>query len=99
MLLIAIIIATIILILAKLRNYVIPIPIILTIVGLFVALVGAFWDFGAKKYLEDIFKHGIHFSENDMVYINKQQFLLTVIYLGIGGLYALAGFLLYYIFL
>jgi hypothetical protein len=73
-----------------------PMPLAIFIIGFFVAMFGAFYDFGAKGYLLKIFEHGAPLDENDLRYINKQQLIMTGIYVGISGLYFLSALLLYY---
>lgn len=73
-----------------------PMPLVIFIVGFFVAMFGAFYDFGAKGYVLKIFEHGAPLNENDVRYINKQQLIMTGIYIGISGLYFLSALLLYY---
>jgi hypothetical protein len=73
----------------------IAMPTIITICGFGVAFVGAFWDFGARKYLNSLANSRIMFTEKDITMINKQQLQLTLIYIGIAGLYILAAFFIY----
>ncbi len=73
-----------------------PMPVIIIIIGVVVAFFGAFWDFGAKRYLSDISQHREKITDDDVVYINRQQFFLTLIFFGIAGLYVLSAFLIYY---
>ncbi|MCW6168990.1 MAG: hypothetical protein LVQ96_03870 [Thermoplasmatales archaeon] len=73
-----------------------PMPLVIFIIGFFVAMFGAFYDFGAKGYVLKIFEHGVPLKENDVRYINKQQLIMTSIYIGISGLYFLSALLLYY---
>ena len=73
-----------------------PMPVIIIIIGVFVAFFGAFWDFGAKRYLSDISQHREKVTDEDVVYINKQQLILTLIFFGMAGLYVLSAFLINY---
>ncbi len=73
-----------------------PMPVIIIIIGVFVAFFGAFWDFGAKRYLSDISQHREKVTDEDVEYINRQQLMLTLIFFGIAGLYVLSAFLIYY---
>lgn len=70
-------------------------PLIIIMAGFFVIIIGAWYDFGAKKYLSEVFKSGINFEEADLDYIYKQQFIMTLIYAGIGALYILTGVIIY----
>lgn len=76
----------------------IALPTIITLCGFGIAFVGAFWDFGAKKYLDSLANNRIMFTEKDVTRINKQQLQLTLIYLGIAGLYVLSAVLIYLFF-
>ncbi len=73
-----------------------PMPVIIIIIGVVVAFFGAFWVFGAKRYLSDISQHREKITDEDVVYINRQQLFLTLIFFGIAGLYVLSAFLIYY---
>jgi len=69
-------------------------PLIIVIAGFFVIIIGAWSDYGARKYLQMVFKTKSHFDESDLNYIYKQQFIMTIIVIGIGGLYILVGILI-----
>lgn len=73
-----------------------PMTIVLILVGAFVAFFGSFYDFGAKRFLSDISEHMEKITDDDVVYINKQQLTLNIIFLGIAGLYVLSAFVMYY---
>lgn len=73
----------------------IAMPTVITLCGFGVAFVGAFWDFGARKYLNSLANSRIMFTEKDVTRINKQQLQLTLIFLGIAGLYVLAAAIIY----
>lgn len=68
-------------------------PVVLIMAGVFVAAFGAFYDFGANDYVREVFAMKASFKEEQAEYINKQQFYMTLIYLGICGIYVLSGFL------
>ena len=70
-------------------------PTVITLCGFGVAFIGAFWDFGARKYLNSLANSRIMFTEKDVTRINKQQLQLTFIFLGIAGLYVLAAAIIY----
>lgn len=72
-----------------------PLPLILTIIGVVIAFFGAFYDFGAKRYLSDISRQKMEVTDKDIVYINRQQLILTLLFFGIGGLYVLGAFAVY----
>ncbi len=78
-------------------NYFYYMPVIFFIAGFFVIFVGAWYDFGAKKYLSSVFKSGEHFEDSDLDYIYKQQLFMTLIYIGIGALYMVIGYVVFVI--
>ncbi len=78
-------------------NYFYYMPVIFFIAGFFVIIIGAWYDFGAKTYLSTVFKSGAHFEDSDIDYIYKQQFIMTVIYIGIGALYMTTGYMIFLI--
>lgn len=78
-------------------NYVQVMPVLLFIFGIFVMVIGSFWDFGAKMYVRDLVDHHLPFGEHEMNYIFKQQLILTAIYIGIGAVYILAAFIIFLI--
>ncbi len=98
-LLLSIFLAATILYFLRESSYVFPFPVIMTIIGVFIAVFGAFWDFGAKKYVQDLWKNQVNVSENDITYINRQQLLMTIVFFGIGGLYALSGFIVFILYI
>lgn len=73
------------------------IPLITVIFGIIIILIGAFYDFGAKIYLENLFTAKAKFSEKDMIQIHREQFIMTAIYIGIGLLFIATGYVLSYI--
>jgi len=80
------------------KSFFVIMPDILFISAVLVMFFGAWYDFGASTYkreLEQNFKKSI--SEADAVYINKQQLIMTLIYLSVGGLYMLCGVIIYLI--
>ncbi|MEM0138824.1 MAG: hypothetical protein QW100_03760 [Thermoplasmatales archaeon] len=80
------------------RTFFIVMPDVLFISAVLVMFFGAWYDFGAstyKKELEQNYRRSL--SEADATYINKQQLIMTIIYLAIGGLYILCGIAIYLI--
>jgi len=69
-------------------RYTLVMPDILAITGIVVIFFGAFYDFGAKKYVSEIAENRLPFSNDDLNYIYKQQLKLT-------GVYAIVGFLFF----
>ncbi len=76
-------------------NYREVMPDVLAISSVAVMFVGAFWDFGARMYVKELVDHKIPFGDDDLAYVFKQQFILTVIYLLIGLCYFAAAFVIY----
>ncbi len=76
-------------------NYRVYIPIIVFMSGIIIMFIGAWWDFGAKKFISDVFKTHMELNEDDLEYVYKQQFIMMLIYIGIGFLYFLIAFIIY----
>lgn len=71
-------------------------PDLIFIAGILVIFVGAWYDFGASAYLKelkDVYRRTP--SQADMVYIHKQQLVLTGLYVLIGLLYITSAVLIY----
>lgn len=77
--------------------YIVPMPLILVIMGVGVAYYGAFSDFGAKRYFNDMTKNRVKITDEDITYINRQQFLLTLLFLGVAGLYVAGAVFVYFL--
>lgn len=73
-------------------------PDIIFIAAIVVIFFGAWFDFGASAYLKDL-KEYYHKtpSEADMVYIQKQQLILTGLYILLGLLYISISVIIYFI--
>lgn len=73
-------------------------PDIVFIAAIVVIFFGAWYDFGANAYLKDL-KDLYHKTptDADMAYIQKQQFILTVLYVLIGLLYIAMAVIIYLI--
>ncbi|MEM3852372.1 MAG: hypothetical protein QXP70_05165 [Methanomassiliicoccales archaeon] len=80
---------------ADIISYAVVMPDVLVMSGIVVIFFGAYYDFGAKTYVKDVVAHGLPFNEEDADYIYKQQFKLTAVYAGIGGIYILSGILIF----
>ncbi len=70
-----------------LYNYGRTMPLFLFIGGILVMFIGAWYDFGAREVVGDLVEHHLPFGPTDLDYLYRQQFWLTMIYLGIAGLY------------
>ncbi|MCY0852408.1 MAG: hypothetical protein OWQ34_06725 [Thermoplasma acidophilum] len=69
-------------------------PFIIFIYGISVIFYGAWSSFGSKKYVAEVIRAGMPLKNEDILYINKKQLLLTGIFIGIGGLCMLVGYIL-----
>jgi|YelNatPaOPRAMG01_1025707.scaffolds.fasta_scaffold61900_2 small-conductance mechanosensitive channel len=80
------------------KNYLTVMPDILFISAIFVIFIGAWWDFGEKSYvkeLEDYYKKRP--TPEDMTYINKQQLIMTFLYILVAMLYVMVAVIIYFI--
>lgn len=71
-------------------------PDIVFIAGIGVIFIGAWYDFGASAYvkeLKDFYRKTP--SDEDLIYIQKQQLILTLLYILIGFLYFTAAIVIY----
>jgi len=75
-------------------NYFSVMPLVIFLGAFFVFFIGAWWDFGAKEYIKELFAQGIPTSEINMKFINKQQLVLTIIFLVIGGIYMIIAYVI-----
>jgi hypothetical protein len=94
-LLVVLILVTLIVHYFGISSVMIAMPTVITLCGFGVAFTGAFWDFGARKYLNSLANSRIMFTDKDVTRINKQQLQLTLIFLGIAGLYVLTAAFIY----
>ncbi len=78
------------------KPYLMFMPDILFIAAIVVIFFGAWFDFGASSYLKDL-KEFYHKSPSDadIVYIHKQQLILTGLYILVGLLYISISVILY----
>jgi len=70
-----------------LYNYGRTMPLFLFIGGILVMFIGAWYDFGAREVVTELVAHQLPFGPTDLDYLYRQQFWLTMIYLGVAGLY------------
>ncbi|AGO61666.1 hypothetical protein FACI_IFERC00001G1686 [Ferroplasma acidarmanus Fer1] len=78
-------------------NYIYYMPVLFFIAGFFVIFVGAWYDFGAKKYVTSLFQSRQHIEDSDFNDIYKQQLIMTLIFIGIGILYMIVGYVIFVI--
>ena len=74
-------------------TYYMPIPVFIS--GFFVMFIGAWYDFGSKLYLKDVFASASKLNEEDVKFIHKQQLIMTVLYLLIGLCYMLVAVIIF----
>ncbi len=67
------------------------VPLLLVLGAIVVLFVGAWYDFGAKQHVREVLEARLPFTEADLAHIYRQQFLLTVCYAGVAGLYVLVA--------
>lgn len=78
-------------------NYTYYMPIPIFIAGFFIIFIGAWYDFGSKLYLKDVFASAAKVNQKDIKFIHKQQLIMTLIYLVIGLIYMLVAVLIFII--
>lgn len=80
----------------SIKTYFIVMPDIIFIAAIVVIFIGAWWDFGEKAYLEeleDYYKKTP--TEEDIRYINKQQLVMTLLYILVAMLYIFVAVIIY----
>ncbi|MGP6207199.1 hypothetical protein ACNF42_04090 [Cuniculiplasma sp. SKW3] len=92
------IIAAIVLFTFNKRGYADAFPLFLVLLGIVVIFFGAFYDLGANKYIENVFIAKAPLKEHDVTQINREQLIMTLIYLGDGVPYIIAGVILNFVF-
>ena len=70
-------------------------PLVLFIIAFTIFLIGAMWDFGASNYLKDLMAGKGELKDEDITYINKQQLIMTLIFIGDGLIYMLVGYIIF----
>ena len=71
-------------------------PDIVFMAGIIVIFIGAWYDFGASAYIKELKDYYSKTpTEQDLAYIQKQQFIITVLYILIGLMYIGAAVLIY----
>lgn len=96
--LLSLILASILLYIANRRGYADIFPLALVLLGIGVIFFGAFYDFGANKYLENVFIAKAPLREGDRTQINREQLIMTIIYAGVGILYIVIGLIMNFVF-
>lgn len=75
-------------------NYFAVMPLVIFLSAFFIFFIGAWWDFGAKDYLTELLIQGTPISEDDVKFINKQQLIITLLFIGIGIFYMFVAYIL-----
>ncbi|MDP8012190.1 MAG: hypothetical protein ACP5F1_03230 [Thermoplasmata archaeon] len=72
-------------------------PLIIFFSGIFLMVIGSFWDFGARIYLNELMEARIKITDENLKAIHKKELFMNMIYILIGFLYFLVAFIIYYI--
>jgi len=78
-------------------DYVGVVPIVLTIAAVVVFFAGAWYDFGAKGFVRDLHRANEPVTEADLDLIHREQFIMTLCYGGVAGLYVVIALLIAYV--
>ena len=73
-------------------------PLTFVFIGIFVMAFGSFFDFGAHQYLENTIVSKLKIRETDITDINREQFIMNIIYVAIGFTYILIGIALTFLY-
>jgi Ca2+/Na+ antiporter len=66
-------------------------PLSFVFLGVIVMAFGSFFDFGANQYLQNIFMAKSRIRDMDILNINREQMIMSLIYVGIGFIYIATG--------
>lgn len=69
-------------------------PLAIVFIGIIVIVFGAFFDFGASKYLQNIVMSRSKLNDDVILNINKEQAIMSLIYAGIGLFYVFSAVML-----
>ena len=69
-------------------------PLTIVFIGILVIAFGAFFDFGAKQYLQNLIMSKSKLKDETVININREQAIMTLIYVGIGILYMFSAVIL-----
>ena len=73
-------------------------PLAFVFIGIFVIAFGSFFDFGANQYLQNMIVSKLKIRETDITNINREQFIMNIIYVAIGLTYILVGIALTFLY-
>lgn len=71
--------------------YLTVMPTIVAIAGIVVLFLGAWWDFGAKAYVQTLIDQHLPFDDEDLAFVYRRQFQLMLVYFGVAGVYLLVA--------
>ncbi|WP_337860634.1 hypothetical protein [Ferroplasma sp.] len=93
----AIIASTLPLYYIKVFDFFAVMPLIIFLSAFVIFLIGALFDFGASEYLNDLIEGKGKIREENVRNINKQQLILTLLFILDGLIYMLVGYTIYII--
>ena len=73
-------------------------PLAFVFIGVFVIAFGSFFDFGANQYLQNMIVSKSKIRETDITNINREQFIINLIYVAIGFAYISLGIALTFLY-
>jgi Ca2+/Na+ antiporter len=73
-------------------------PLTFVFIGIFVIAFGSFFDFGANQYLQNMIVSKSKIRETDITNINREQFIMNLIYVAIGITYIAIGIALTFLY-
>ncbi len=77
-------------------NYRGTIPLIIFLLAFVIFFFGAWWDFGARNYLREVMEEKKQVGEFDVKYINRQQLIMTLIFIMDGVIYMIVALVINY---
>ena len=78
-------------------NYRGTMPLIIFLLAFFIFFFGAWWDFGARNYLREVMEEEKQVGEFDIKYINRQQLIMTLIFIMDGVIYMVVALVINYL--
>jgi hypothetical protein len=72
-------------------NYSSVVPLFLFFGAIVVLFIGSWYDFGAKGYVRGLLRANQPITDADLDIIHREQFILTLCYGGVAGLYILVA--------
>ena len=73
-------------------------PLTFVFIGILVIAFGSFFDFGANQYLQNLIVSKSKIRETDVTSINREQFIMNLIYVAIGFIYISIGIALTFLY-